>query len=80
MLTRSMQAGVKTVEEQKAEIKKLRADLTATRALLVEVEAWTHVYGAALCPGGRPDTFGEGMREAKGQVKHIIWRVLSEDT
>ena len=33
---------------------------------------WCVQHGAALCPGARADTFGEGMREAKRQVRDIL--------
>ena len=38
---------------------------------------WRHEYGAALKPSGA-DTYGEGMRAAKGQVGAILSR-LAED-
>lgn len=43
------------------------ADCDHLRALLAEVEAWTHEMGASLVPHGA-DTYGEGMRDAKAQV------------
>jgi hypothetical protein len=44
------------------------ADLHAKMARLVE---WTHQMGASLHPPG-PDSYGEGMRDAKQQVFNII--------
>lgn len=35
---------------------------------------WCATYGRDLCPGLLPDTYGEGMREAKAQVRAIIRR------
>ena len=32
---------------------------------------WAHQYGAALKPPG-PDTYSEGMRDAKDQVKRLL--------
>jgi len=43
-----------------------------TTSLLDILWKWTHAYGEALCPGSHPDTFGEGMREAKEQVEGLI--------
>ena len=39
---------------------------------------WCVQHGAALCPGARADTFGEGMREAKRQVRGILDSVAPE--
>lgn len=36
---------------------------------------WAHQYGAALKPPGA-DTYGEGMRAAKDQVKRLLSDVL----
>lgn len=58
-------------------IESLRAERDAALAACAEMRAalehWTHVYGAALCPPG-PDTYGEGMRDAKDQVRAILAR------
>lgn len=43
-------------------------------ALLVALETWCAVHGAALKPPGA-DTYGEGMRDAKQQVRRIIAQV-----
>ena len=43
------------------------------RTLRCRVREWTQEYGAALCPGwGVGDTYGEGMRAAKDQVRAIL--------
>lgn len=39
---------------------------------------WTRTYGAALCPPG-PDTYGEGVRAAKDQVRRILDTFLRGD-
>lgn len=39
--------------------------------------AWTQVYGAALVPTG-PDTYGEGVRACKAQVRTLIKSGLRE--
>jgi hypothetical protein len=36
---------------------------------------WTNTFGKALCPPG-PDTYGEGMRDAKAQVAAILDKVF----
>ena len=33
---------------------------------------WINEYGRNLCPGTRPDTFGEGMRVAKDEVRRLL--------
>lgn len=43
-------------------------------ALLVALETWCAVHGSALKPPGA-DTYGEGMRDAKQQVRRIIAQV-----
>lgn len=45
--------------------------LERVEGALARVETWTHEYGASLKPT-RADTFGDGMREAKGQVGRIL--------
>lgn len=47
----------------------VRAERAATRARL---EEWTHQHGAALVPSGCADTFGEGMRKAKEQIRALL--------
>lgn len=39
---------------------------------LARLASWSHEYGSGLCSGGKPDTFGEGMRAAKEQVAAIL--------
>lgn len=40
--------------------------------VLSRLQDWTQEYGAALCPGHHADSFGDGMREAKRQVRQIL--------
>jgi hypothetical protein len=40
-------------------------------ALIAHINNWADQYGSALIPHGA-DTFGEGMREAKRQIKALI--------
>jgi hypothetical protein len=47
------------------------ADLAQLRATVARVNEWADRYGASLCPGGA-DTFGDGMRAAKEQVKRLL--------
>lgn len=50
-----------------------RAERDRLRAAL---EGWTRRYGSALCPGpGDADTFGDGVRAAKAQVRAILGEV-----
>lgn len=46
--------------------------MTDSEEVLSQLRTWASTYGASLCPGTRPDTFGEGMREAKAQVARIL--------
>lgn len=40
---------------------------------LLKLQQWAHEYGASLIPtAGSADTFGDGMREAKRQVRQIL--------
>lgn len=48
-----------------------RRELEQARATLADVREWTHVFGAALKPPG-PDTYGNGMRDAKEQVERRL--------
>lgn len=56
-------------------LRALLAEQTAraerAEAVLGIIESWTHTYGAALKPP-RADTYGEGMCDAKDQVRRII--------
>ena len=56
-------------DERGVEIARLRVKYEAT---LNKIFQWTTKYGEALCPKGRPDSFGEGMRAAKEQVKALL--------
>ncbi len=44
-------------------------------ALIVQLENWTHTYGADLKPRGA-DTYGEGKRDAKDQVGGMVAAAL----
>lgn len=54
-----------------AAAKALEARAEKAEAVLGIIESWTHTYGAALKPP-RADTYGEGMCDAKDQVRRII--------
>lgn len=43
--------------------------------LYSRIREWTSTHGKSLCPGLRPDTFGEGTREAKAQVARLLSKV-----
>lgn len=47
------------------------AEVERLRAAVAKIDSWTHEYGAALCPHG-PDTYGEGMRVAKAEVRRLL--------
>jgi len=50
-----------------------KAKLAAANALLERIGAWADVYGSALVPhGGFADTFGDGVRRCKAQVKALL--------
>ena len=71
---------VKHAEEEQArqgtvlqEINARQAErIKALEAELGRVHAWTHTYGAELCPGVHPDTYGEGVRAAKDAVRRML--------
>ncbi len=45
----------------------------AANALIAKLAHWADVYGSALVPhGGAADTFGDGVRYCKRQVKDIL--------
>lgn len=51
----------------------LVAERGRLRATVIALEAWSHVYGAALCPPpGRADSYGDGVRDCKAAVLDII--------
>ncbi len=58
-------------EEQRELLRRLPLPRDIEDALS-QLRTWTLEHGAALCPNGRPDTFGEGMRAAKKQVATIL--------
>lgn len=47
-------------------------ELVETRKKLTSLYEWCTKFGAALCPNGYVDTFGEGVRESKHQVSNIL--------
>lgn len=47
-------------------------------AVVAAIDEWSHEHGAALCPTG-PDTFGEGMRAAKAQIRRILERYAASE-
>lgn len=50
-----------------------RAELIAANRALARLGVWADTYGAALVPsGGDADTYGDGVRACKGQVKALI--------
>lgn len=49
----------------------LRAEIARWTEVLGRVETWTLEMGASLIPP-RADTYGEGMRDAKGQVGRLL--------
>lgn len=50
-----------------------RREAEEAQVLIARVSDWTRQHGAALCPtAGSADTFGDGMREAKRQIGHIL--------
>ena len=52
-----------------------RAEVERLNRTLNQVFAWTRTYGDALVPPpGCADSFGDGMRQAKGAVAGIILR------
>lgn len=48
------------------------ADVEGMRRRLGGVREWADTYGGDLCPGERPDTYGEGVRAAKQQVRFLL--------
>lgn len=60
------------VEELEQRIKQLEAERDAMFLRVGRLVLWSHCYGEELCPGSRPDTFGEGMRAAKEAVCVIL--------
>lgn len=53
------------------------ARVEALARTLSLVGTWRHEHGAALVPSGA-DTYGEGMRAAKGQISAILSRLAEE--
>lgn len=48
-----------------------RAERDRLRSMVGRLHAWTHEAGRSLCPP-RAGTYGEGMRDAKGQIASIL--------
>jgi cobalamin-dependent methionine synthase I len=59
------------VFELAADNGRLRAEIARRTEILARVETWTLEMGASLIPP-RADTYGEGMRDAKGQVGRLL--------
>jgi hypothetical protein len=71
-----MQEWIKQVVRRR-EMKSTPTDQIALQAhqerVLSLLTEWSDTYGKDLCPGaGDADTFGDGMRAAKKQVKGIL--------
>lgn len=62
------------IKELELYVSNLKISAQENLLTLNYIAKWSKTYGAALCPGTRPDTFGEGMREAKEQIKSILYR------
>lgn len=45
-----------------------------TAETLNRIREWTHVFGRSLCPEttNSADTYGDGMRAAKAQVRMLL--------
>lgn len=70
----NLEAGIKAQDEAFClQYNQLVARMTEAEAILAALQGWTVIYGRTLCPPG-PDTYGEGMRDAKAQVKEILHR------
>lgn len=85
---RAKQADEERTDELHAEVHRLRAErakaiadatqdaweqLASANALLGRLEVWSDTYGQALAPhGGSADTYGDGVRACKAQVKAIL--------
>lgn len=62
-------------EEIMARIAELETENAELREEETHIIEWTHKHGAALVPNsslGDTDTFGDGMRRAKAQVRIIL--------
>lgn len=59
----------------------LHLQLAEARETLARLGAWADTYGAALVPhGGAADTFGDGVRACKAQVKTILSELARRGT
>lgn len=77
--------GVRALRIAMAEVDRLTAQLAveqdkrrAADAVLAEIGGWCITHGAVLKPGGGDaDTFGDGMRAAKDQIRRVLLRNLN---
>lgn len=60
-----------------ASAEEVRKRVSALARTLSLVSTWRHEHGVALVPSGA-DTYGEGMRAAKGQISAILSRLAEE--
>jgi hypothetical protein len=69
-LGRELRAKVTDRTERHAECFR---QLAAANALLGRIGVWADTYGAALVPhGGAADTYGDGVRACKAQIKAML--------
>lgn len=60
------------------ELQRLQSHLAAAEALLSKLSVWADTYGAALKPSaGASDTYGDGVRSCKAQVRSMLNAFLS---
>lgn len=63
-------------EEQRQDVEELKIcneELVLHRRFFDKLRAWTHEFGAELCPPSScADTYGEGVRETKDAVKRML--------
>jgi hypothetical protein len=64
-----------SVDADPAALSAAQARCERLEEALHRLETWTHEMGANLCPGGRADSFGEGVREMKAQVARMLAQV-----
>jgi len=60
------------LETKVEQLEKTKAEYDDYKAKVSKLEDWTHQHGAALCPPGGMDTYGNGMRDAKEQVHKML--------
>ena len=60
-------------DEARTEADTLLAECERLRAAVSRIRVWADTYGHALVPcAGAADTYGDGVRACKGQVKAIL--------